>query len=80
MYKYRINDLLNRLPASMSIEKFMANLKAKHAITADVFHVDRFLKLRERTVIPQERLEVYAKAFDVPIHELYAKQEARTSY
>jgi hypothetical protein len=75
MYKYRINELLNSLPPSMSIEKFRANLKAKHNISTETFHVDRFLKLREHTNIPKDRLEVYAHEFKVPLHELFTKQE-----
>jgi len=75
MYKYRINELLNTLPRSMSIEKFRANLKATHNISAETFHVDRFLKLREHTNIPKDRLEVYAQEFNVPLHELFADPE-----
>ena len=75
MYKYRINDLLNSLPGSMSIEKFRANLKTKHNISMEVFQVDRFLKHRERTNIPFERLEIYAREFKIPVQELLAKHE-----
>lgn len=75
MYKYRINDLLNSLPRSMSIEKFRANLKVKHNISMEVFQADRFLKRRERTTIPFERLEIYAREFNIPVKELLANQE-----
>ena len=76
MYKYRINELLNSLPPSMSIEKFGTKLKTIYNISSEVFHVDRFLKLRERTVIPKDRLEKYARAFNVPVQQLYAKEES----
>lgn len=75
MYKYRINHFLCSLPTSMSIEKFRANLKAKHDISPEIFHVDRFLKLREHSTIPIERLKVYAQEFNIPVEELFAKQE-----
>ncbi|HTH57501.1 MAG TPA: hypothetical protein VL728_15730 [Cyclobacteriaceae bacterium] len=75
MYKYRINHFLSCLPSSKSIEKFRDNLKTKHNISPEIFHVDRFLKFREHTIIPLERLEIYAKEFKVAVDELHAKQE-----
>jgi hypothetical protein len=76
MYKYRINHFLSRLPITISIEKFRANLMAKHNIGPEVFYADRFIKLREYAVIPAERLEIYAQEFNIPLEELFAQQES----
>jgi len=62
-----------------SIEKFRVNLKAKHDISPEIFHADRFTKLREHSVIPMERLKIYAQEFKVSVEELFAKQESTSS-
>lgn len=79
MYKYRINHFLSCLPLAMSIEKFRANLMAKHNITPEVFYADRFIKHREHSVIPMERLQIYAREFNVRAEELFAKEESASS-
>jgi len=79
MYKYRINHFLTLLPVAVSIEKFRANLAAKHNISPEVFYADRFIKHREHSVIPMERLRIYAQEFNIRPEDLLAKEEGSSS-
>jgi hypothetical protein len=69
-YKYRINEIIEQLPRSMTIGKIESILKAEHQISRDSFFRDRTLKISDRSSIPSERLDVYAALFNCSADDL----------
>lgn len=69
MYKYKLNDLYNALPRSITTDTVLAELK-KYKIKKGTFYKDCGIKLKDRAVIKSDRLDIYAALFGVTVDEL----------
>ena len=60
---------------SISIDRFESVLLKKYSIDEDIFFSDRNIKHNEPSIVPTERLIVYAQEFKIPVELLYNQKK-----
>jgi hypothetical protein len=68
-YKYRLQELVDGLPKSTTMQSLQELLK-RHRITANQFWRDRTARYTSDFNIPVDRMVVYSQLFDTPIEQL----------
>lgn len=68
--KYSINDKIEDLPKSISVEVIINVLEKDHQISRSTFLRDRNIAIDDTTSIPTDRLEIYAALFGCSTDQL----------
>lgn len=68
--KYKLRELKNNLPKDVTVELIVNQYLKPHNISIRTFNDDCALKLSDAKSIPEFRLQVYSKAFGVPLYAL----------
>ena len=68
--KYRINHILSMQPMHVSIDLIIKRAEKEFGIAKETFNSDRSISVEEETVIPIDRLQVYATLLGTSIEAL----------
>lgn len=69
-FKYRINEIIDSLPRSISVKEIETTLEKEYKISPATFHRDKAIKLNDSGSIPTDRLDSYSDFFCVRADEL----------
>lgn len=68
-FKYKINDQISLQPRTISIADIV-KLVETHGISKNTFHRDRAIPFGSSKSIPSDRLDIYARLFEVTPDDL----------
>ena len=68
-FKYRIQELIERLPRGITTEQIIEQLE-KHGIKRRSFFEHKKIKVTDTRSISEHQLQVYAKILNVPMHQM----------
>ena len=78
-HKYALNEQVNSLPRSNSINELIAHLEDA-GISRNEFYADRNIEYGSEKSIPSDRLLIYAKVFDCSLDDLLNQEVKAKSF
>lgn len=68
--KYRIQEFIDNLEKKWTFKRIATLLKEEHGIAQATFSRDKAIDMYDAYSIPCDRLEIYAKLFNVKMEEM----------